>query len=103
MNQFLKTSTILKEVLFKIEEYNHAYICLCIEQVSREHRFYTFLFGKERFENLKLEVQGLICNWKIAEGFLLEMSGQRPSSSTAKEFRIMLLEMLIKEYESKGD
>lgn len=31
------------------------------------------------------------------------MSGQWPSSKTAKEFRIMLLEMLIKEYESKGD
>ena len=102
MNRFLKTSTILKEVLFKVEEYSHAYICICIEKVSREHMLYTFLFGKHRFENLKLEVQA-ICNWKIAEGFLHEMSGKCPSSKTAKEFRIMLLEMLIKEYESKGD
>lgn len=103
MNRFLKTSTILKEVLFKVEEYSHAYICICIEKVSREHTLYALLFGKHRFENLKLEVQALLGNWKIAEGFLHEMSGQWPTSKTAKEFRIMLLEMLIKEYESKGD
>lgn len=44
MNQFLKTSTILKEVLYKVEEYNHTYIYICIEQVNREHKFYTSLF-----------------------------------------------------------
>ena len=103
MNRFLKTSTILKEVLFKVEEYDKSFICIRTDQVQSEHWVYTFFFGDKRFKALKVQVSHLICYGPTVEGFLHRMSGSFPSPETAKEFRIMLLEMLIKEYESKGD
>lgn len=103
MQQFLKTSTILKEVLVKVKEHDKSFICIRTDQVQDEHYVYTFLFGDKRFKALKAEVVRLIGYHTTAEVFLSRMSGVFPSPETSKEFRIMLLEMLIKEYESKGD